>query len=218
MKFLFLFIFFISSNIYCESNELHPVIDTENIEHISYDINLLEFKELIELRKKLKNYIISFESKKSENILDKELYEALMKYDDVRVKIIDVIDDIIREYNVSSDIKKTLLSYKETFSMHVRDNKLLVKNLNDYKSYDFRMGAVYLSMMSAFHDSEEKKFFYERLVFDKKNESTSIGQYILKLNIAHEKVILIKKERDNYINYTKALKKFEQIEKEISKR
>ena len=55
----------------------------------------------------------------------------------------------------------------------IKDNRPLVKNLRDYKAYDFRLGSAYLAMMSAFHETEESKKFYSRLVKDKKNDTAN---------------------------------------------
>ena len=102
--------------------------------------------------------------------MDKELLNALLKYDDIRIKITYVIDELIEEYKVSKEIKETLLSFKDTFKEIIDDNRPLVKNLRDYKAYDFRLGSAYLAMMTAFHSREDTKKFYFQLVKDKKTK------------------------------------------------
>ena len=78
----------------------------------------------------------------------------------------------------------------------IKDNRHLVKNLRDYKAYDFRLGSAYLAMMSAFHETEESKKFYSRLVKDKQNDKTSIGRYNKRLKLSQENINLVKKEME----------------------
>jgi hypothetical protein len=94
----------------------------------------------------------------------------------------------------------------------------LVNNLRDYKAYDFRLGSAYLAMMSAFHDTEERKLFYSRLVEDKTNTSTEIGAYNKKLRDAQESINLVKLERENFEEIIDIKNTLKKIENEISKR
>ena len=49
-------------------------------------------------------------------------------------------------------------------------------------------------MMSAFHETEESKKFYSRLVKDKKIKTTSIGKYNADLQSAQININIVKKE------------------------
>ena len=103
----------------------------------------------------------------SREVRQEKLLKALLEYDDMRIQITNVIDEIIVEYNVNNEIREILLNFKETFKDIIKDNRPLVKNLRDYKAYDFRLGSAYLAMMSAFHETEDSRRFYSRLVKDK---------------------------------------------------
>ena len=171
MKYIFFIItLLLSINSNSGTDEPHPVIDSNYISKYSYNIENMDTKELEKTKLILKNYldkskVNKFESKKS---MEKKLLDALLEYDDVRIQITRVIDEIIDEYNVNREIENTLLSFKSTFKNIIEDNRPLVKNLRDYKAYDFRLGSAYLAMMSAFHETEDSKKFYSRLVKDKK--------------------------------------------------
>ena len=166
----------------------------------------------------LKNYldedgIKEIDSKKN---LEKKLLVALLEYDDVRIQITNVIDEIIQDYKVNIEIENTLLSFKDTFMNIIKDNRPLVKNLRDYKAYDFRLGSAYLAMMSAFHETEESKKFYSRLVKDKKNDTTSIGKYNKELKLAQVNINLVKKDMETLTEISDIKAVLSKIEKEIS--
>ena len=133
-------------------------------------------------------------------------------------KIVKVIDEMIKEYNVNDEVKNILLSFQETFKITIRDNRHLVKDLRDYKAYDFRMGAIYIGMLTAFHENEEKKKFYSKLVKDIKNPNTSIGKYNEKLKLAHENVALVKKEIEHFSEINDIRNLLDKVNIEISTR
>ena len=73
-------------------------------------------------------------------------------------------------------------------------------------------------MMSAFHETEESKKFYSRLVQDKKDAQTSIGRYNKKLKLSQENINLVKKEMEKQSEISDVRKVLEKIEKEILSR
>ena len=73
-------------------------------------------------------------------------------------------------------------------------------------------------MMSAFHETEESKRFYSRLVKDKKKDSTSIGKYSKALQSAQININSIKKEIEKITEISDIKNVLAKIEKEISVR
>ena len=180
----------------------------------------MDLKELQNTRIILEKHLDSknFENIDSREVRQKKLLKALLEYDDMRIQITNVIDEIIKEYNVNDEIKEILLSFKETFKSIIKDNRPLVKNLRDYKAYDFRLGSAYLAMMSAFHETEDSRRFYSRLVEDKKDDSTSIGKYSKALQSAQININLMKKESEKFEEISDIKNILEKIKKEISLR
>lgn len=208
----------LSINSYSATDEPHPIIDSNYISKYSYNLESMNIKDLQKTRISLKNYldedsIKEIDSKKN---LEKKLLVALLEYDDVRIQITNVIDEIIQDYKVNIEIENTLLSFKDTFMNIIKDNRPLVKNLRDYKAYDFRLGSAYLAMMSAFHETEESKKFYSRLVKDKKNDTTSIGKYNKELKLAQVNINLVKKDMETLSEISDIKAVLSKIEKEIS--
>ena len=219
MKYLILTtMLLLSINSYSATDEPHPIIDSNYISKYSYNLESMNIKDLQKTRISLKNYldedgIKEIDSKKN---LEKKLLVALLEYDDVRIQITNVIDEIIQDYKVNIEIENTLLSFKDTFTNIIKDNRPLVKNLRDYKAYDFRLGSAYLAMMSAFHETEESKKFYSRLVKDKKNDTTSIGKYNKELKLAQVNINLVKKDMETLSEISDIKAALSKIEKEIS--
>ena len=209
-----------STNLYSAADEPHPIIDSNYISKYSYNIGNMDLNELKNTQKALKNHLNKANIKKvdSKNNIEKKLLDALLKYDDVRIQITKVIDEIIVEYQVNSEIRNILISFKETFKNIIKDNRPLVKNLRDYKAYDFRLDSAYLAMMSAFHETEESKKFYSRLVKDKKNNTTSIGKYNADLQSAQININIVKKEMEKLLEISDIQTILANIEKEISGR
>jgi hypothetical protein len=202
------------------TDEPHPIIDSSYISKYSYNLDSMETDDLQKTKLTLKEYLNKRYSKNIETkeSMEKKLLNSLLEYDDVRIQISKVLDEVVIEYDVSEDIKKTILDFKDTFDMIIKDNRPLVKNLRDYKAYDFRLGSAYLAMMSAFHDTDEKKIFYSRLVKDKKDDKTSIGKYNKKLKLAQQKVNLVKQEMNNFSELSEIKSVIKKIDIEISKR
>ena len=209
-----------STNLYSAADEPHPIIDSNYISKYSYNIENMDLNELKNTQKALKNYLNKTNIKKvdSKKNIEKKLLDALLKYDDVRIQITKVIDEIIEEYQVNNEIRNILISFKETFKNIIKDNRPLVKNLRDYKAYDFRLGSAYLAMMSAFHETEESKKFYSKLVKDKKNNTTSIGKYNADLQSAQININIVKKEMEKLSEISDIQTVLANIEKEISGR
>ena len=209
-----------STNLYSAADEPHPIIDSNYISKYSYNIENMDLNELKNTQKALKNHLNKANIKKvdSKKNIEKKLLDALLKYDDVRIQITKVIDEIIVEYQVNSEIRNILISFKETFKNIIKDNRSLVKNLRDYKAYDFRLGSAYLAMMSAFHETEESKKFYSKLVKDKKNNTTSIGKYNADLQSAQININIVKKEMEKLSEISDIQTVLANIEKEISGR
>ena len=209
-----------STNLYSAADEPHPIIDSNYISKYSYNIENMDLNELKNTQKALKNHLNKTNIKKvdSKKNIEKKLLNALLKYDDVRIQITKVIDEIILEYQVNNEIRNILISFKETFKTIIKDNRPLVKNLRDYKAYDFRLGSAYLAMMSAFHETEESKKFYSKLVKDKKNSTTSIGRYNADLKSAQININVVKKEMEKLSEISDIQTVLANIEKEISGR
>ncbi len=144
-----------------------------------------------------------------------QLLKTIMTHDEVRLKIAQVIPMMVEDYKIDGKFRESLLGYSNTFNVDMREARKNVHTIADYKSYDFRFSAVYMSMMFKFNENPE---FHKRLVADMENSETAIGAYRKELDESYATV-----EHDKYlIQNIYSVNELEQaiaaIEVEISKR
>ncbi len=217
-KIIFILVLISFSTLRAEVEEKHPIID--DLYAKKYVLNLKEMSiddlkvEKLKLTDILKNINANFDKDKSEQ----EIFKTLMEYDEERIKIVFVLKDICKEYKVSKNIQDLLYRYSNTFEETIKNNRYLVKNLDDYKSYDFRIGANYLAMMTALQASEETKILYDRLLKDKDNPNTYFGKYNGSLRLAYSKVIKAKEQADSSSEAFEIKNILKQIESELKSR
>ena len=217
-KIIFRLLLISFSTLRAEVEEKHPIID--DLYAKKYVLNLKEMStddlkvEKLKLTDILKNINAKFDKDKSEQ----EIFKTLMEYDEERIKIVFVLKDICKEYKVSKNIQDLLYRYSNTFEETIKNNRYLVKNLDDYKSYDFRIGANYLAMMTALQASEETKILYDRLLKDKDNPNTYFGKYNGSLRLAYSKVIKAKEQADSSSEAFEIKNILKQIESELNSR
>ena len=217
-KIIYIILLISFSTLRAEVEEKHPIID--DLYAKKYVLNLKEMStddlkvEKLKLTDILKNINAKFDKDKSEQ----EIFKTLMEYDEERIKIVFVLKDICKEYKVSKNIQDLLYRYSNTFEETIKNNRYLVKNLDDYKSYDFRIGANYLAMMTALQASEETKILYDRLLKDKDNPNTYFGKYNGSLRLAYSKVIKAKEQADNSSEAFEIKNILKQIESELNSR
>lgn len=172
-----------------------PGIDREPAAHqVPADLQNLPTEEITSIRtarqkdlEKLRN------GADSKEVAEEYMLEQLLLHDSVRLKIIDVIPQIIEDYAIEGKFKETLMGYRSTFDENVSELRKGIKNLKDYQAYDFRFAAVYMSMLFAFQEHPE---FYKRLKADMVDENTSIGDYRKRLDDSYGRVELAKAQMD----------------------
>ena len=217
-KIIYIILLISFSTLRAEVEEKHPIID--DLYAKKYVLNLKEMStddlkvEKLKLTDILKNINAKLDKEKSEQ----EIFKTLMEYDEERIKIVFVLKDICKEYKVSKNIQDLLYRYSNTFEETIKNNRYLVKNLDDYKSYDFRIGANYLAMMTALQASEETKILYDRLLKDKDNPNTYFGKYNGSLRLAYSKVIKAKEQADSSSEAFEIKNILKQIESELNSR
>ena len=79
-----------------------------------------------------------------------KLLQSIFDHDDKRLQIVAVIPQMIEDYQIEGEFRDSLLGYSNTFDVDIREARKDVHKLADYKSYDFRFSAVYMSMMFKF--------------------------------------------------------------------
>lgn len=181
----------------------------ENIEELS--LEELQSEKAICVR----DLAVFKEGSDEPEVAKQKLLETILAHDDIRLEIVNVIPKMIDEYQIKGDFRDSLLGYRNTFDVNVRNARQNVHTLEDYKSYDFRFSAVYMSMMFKFSENPD---FHERMIEDMKDPDTTIGNYRKELDESYKQV-----EHDKYlVQNIYSINELEQviviIDEEITKR
>ena len=124
-------------------------------------------------------------------VAKQKLLKTILAHDDKRLNIVDVIPRLIEDYKIEGDFRDALLGYSNTFDVKIREARKDVHTLDDYKSYDFRFSAVYMSMMFKFNENQE---FHRRIIADMRDPNTIMGKYRKELDESYARV-----EHDKYL-------------------
>ena len=170
-----------------EQSQPHPIIDkpvpgytrTEQLSEMPLE-QLVKLRDDYLAEKKTLNKIVAKTHKNDQHLIDK-----LIAYDRERLRIIEVIPVLIEDYDIEPPLSESLLRYAKTFENLDKQYKGQLKTLDDYRSYDFRLGMAYLSMMTSI---QEQTDLYQHMHADMEDENTAIGAYIKQLNVAYVEV------------------------------
>jgi hypothetical protein len=194
-----------------------PILDRVKVLHeVPKNLGSLSLEQLqIERDTRQRDLEVIRQASDEPEVAKQKLLETIMAHDEVRLKIADVIPAMIEDYEIDGKLRDSLLGYSNTFEVDMREARKDVQTIGDYKSYDFRFSAVYMSMMFKFNENPE---FHKKLVTDMQNEDTAIGGYKKELDESYAKV-----EHDKYlIQNIYSVNELEQsiaaIDEEISKR
>ena len=210
--------FFISSASFAGGETMKsPILDRVKVLHeVPKNIESLSLEQLQKERDtRQRDLEVIRQASDEPEVARQKLLETIMAHDDVRLKIADVIPVMVEDYEIDGKLRDALLGYSNTFEVDMREARKDVHTIGDYKSYDFRFSAVYMSMMFKFNENPE---FHKKLVTDMENSDTAIGGYKKELDESYAKV-----EHDKYlIQNIYSVNELEQsiaaIDEEISKR
>ena len=141
--------------------------------------------------------------------------ETVFKHDDKRLQIVKVIHKLIDEYQIEGKFRDELIGYSNTFDQDIRNARKHVHTLDDYKSYDFRFSAVYMSMMFKFNENPE---FRKRMTADMQNPNTSMGRYLKEMDESYAVVLHEKYRIQNIYSVHELEDAITLISEEISRR
>lgn len=170
-----------------------PVIDLQDIRFVvPEDLSDMQTEEIENFYKEM---VELDEASTSTEEAEAELFRQLLRHDDVRITIADLIPELIENYGIEGKYKESLLGYKDTFSVNLPKTRETVEKLADYPSYDFRFTAVYMSMLFSFQAYPE---FYSQLQKDLQDDDSIIGDYRKKLDesYAHVKAARLRVESE----------------------
>ncbi len=215
--FSLLALFLMHQSIVAEQSEPHPIIDkpvpgytrSEQLSEMTLE-QLLKLRDEYAAEMKTLNNIVTNTHKNDQYLIDK-----LLAYDRERMRIIEVIPVLIEDYDIQSPYSESLLRYAETFAKLDKQYKGKLKTLEDYRSYDFRLGMAYMSMMASL---QEQADLYQSLHADMEDEDTAIGAYVKQLNIAYAEVEKASDDIGEFNTIRHLSRELERIEQELRSR
>ncbi len=164
------------------------------LEELPVNLDNYTLAELLDLRKQHYSQLQSIQDKSNSlKTSERKLLSQLLAYDNIRLKITDVIKKLIDEYNVHGAYKKKLLGYCQTFNTTIKTARNSVQTLTEYKMYGVQFALVYASLVYTFKENPE---FYTSYQQDIENPDSTLGAYITELNQSYRKVELARKEYD----------------------
>lgn len=194
-----------------------PILDRLEVLHkVPENLDTLSLQQLnSERESRQRDLDVIRQASDEPEVAKQQLLETILAHDEVRLKIAQVIPMMVDDYKIEGKLRDSLLGYSNTFEVDMREARKDVHSIDDYKSYDFRFSAVYMSMMFKFNENPD---FHKRLVTDMQDSNTAIGGYKKELDESYAKV-----EQDRYlIQSIYSVNELEQaiaaIEEEISKR
>ena len=204
-------------SIVAEQSEPHPIIDkpvpgyerSEQLSEMTLE-QLLKLRDEYATEMKTLNKIATNTHKNDQHLINK-----LLAYDRERMRIIEVIPVLIKDYDIQSPYRESLLRYAKTFEKLDKQYKGKLKTLEDYRSYDFRSGMAYMSMMASL---QEQADLYQTLYADMEDENTAIGAYIKQLNIAHAEVVKASNDIGEFNTIRHLSRELKRIEQELKSR
>jgi hypothetical protein len=194
-----------------------PILDRVEVMHTAPEnLEELSLEELrVEKVVRERDLSVIKEASDDPDVAKQKLLEVILEHDDKRLKIVEVIPQLIDTYQIKGEFRDALLGYNKTFDVDVRNARKDVHKLDDYKSYDFRFSAVYMSMMFKFNENPE---FHKKMVADLQNPNSVIGKYRRELDESYAKVEHDKYLMQNVYSVDELERAIAIIDEEISKR
>jgi len=106
--------------------------------------------------------------------MEARLLEALLRYDDERVRIVELIPQFIELYNVGEELAEDMMNFRSTLAGIIEELRPNITTLQSYKPYDFRLGVSYMVMMNTMRENKDIR---DRMQQDQEDPDTLLGGY-----------------------------------------
>lgn len=152
----------------------HPMIDFAALEAPAEALDGLPTPELRSRRGTLAAALAAQEPAGAAADLERALLDALLRYDDERVRIVELIPGMIERYGTDAELGEDLLNFRATLRGVIDELRPEVVSLQTYKPYDFRVGVSYMSLMATLQQYPEVR---ARMRADQADPATAVGAH-----------------------------------------
>ena len=162
-----------------ETEPAHPMIDFAVLQAPLAALDGLPTPELESRRGTLAAQLAAQEPAGAAAALERTLLEALLHYDDERVRIVELIPAMIERYGVDAELGEDLMNFRATLNGVIDELRPEVVSLQTYKPYDFRVGVSYMSLMATLQQHPEMR---ARMRADQADPATAVGAHQQRLS------------------------------------
>ena len=200
---------------YAEAEPPHPVVDIPRAAMPSAES--LQDSTVSELETQRATYAEQLDTASAQSIeeLEGQLLKALLVYDDERIRIIDMIPEIIELYEVEGTLREDLMNFRKTLIKIVEELRPEVTSLQRYKPYDFRLGVSYAAMMTIMQRKQDVR---DRMLLDHQNPETMLGQHSQRLQETYRHVQEVREQLELRYKADDLKEQIDQIDTELRRR
>lgn len=171
--------------VHAEGEPPHPMIDFTRLEQ-SQSLEGLSTEELKISRATYAATLATITGDGGDaSALEQQLLEALLHYDAERIRIVELIPQMIEHYAVDAELAEDMMNFRATLQGVIEELRPNATTLQRYKPYDFRVGVSYMSLMTTLQKHEALR---KRMLSDYQDESTLLGQHQSTLRVRYEGV------------------------------
>lgn len=197
---------------FAESEPAHPMIDFRRLA----PLESLQELELDELKARRAAYAAQLDAAVAPTAeLEGQLLTALLAYDDERVRIVELIPQLIVLYELDAEFAEDLMNFRDTMSRIVAELKPNVTTLQSYKPYDFRMGVSFVALMTIM---QEQQAVRERMLRDQEDPETLLGRYYQQLRSHYQAVEEARGQLEQGYRVEDVKDRVERIDAELKRR
>ncbi len=159
-----------------ESEPVHPMIDVPQLPSMGSlkELNTTELKQ----HRAVYAGQVPDENPAPPEKMEAQLLQALLEYDEERVRILELIPQFIDLYEIDAELAEDMMNFRATLSGIIEELRPNITTLQSYKPYDFRLGVSYVVVMNTLRENEDIR---DRMQQDQKDPDTLLGQYTLAL-------------------------------------
>ena len=157
-----------------EVEPAHPMIDFAALEAPAEALDGLPTPELESRRGTLAAALAAAAPAGTAAELEQALLDALLRYDDERVRIVELIPAMIERYGADAELGEDMMNFRATLGGVIEELRPEVVSLQTYKPYDFRVGLSYMSLMATLRQHPEVQ---ARMRADQADPATPVGAH-----------------------------------------
>ena len=192
----------------------HPMIDFSRVEK-QQPLEDIDTDRLILRRDSYEQALSSGPQGTGVAELEQLLLEALLHYDTERIRIVELIPQMIELYEVDAELAEDMMNFRTTLLGVIEELRPEATTLQRYKPYDFRVGISYMSLMTTLQNYGELR---EQMLADQADESTLLGTHRQQLSLRYRGVEQARERLEQHYRQSDLEEQIARIDDELLRR